>query len=313
MKRAIVVGSEGQDGRLLFDRLVADGCEVLGIGRKSARASNAPEARSVSIEDREDVMRAVNEWTPEAVFYLAAVHQSSEDQGPADDFRLLERSFGINVGGVARFLDALKGRRDTTLFYAASSMVFGEPDSNRQDENTPFRPTTPYGITKAAGIHVCRYYREHHGVRASTGILYNHESPLRRANFVSQKIARGAVAIARGDQEQLVVGDLGARVDWGYAPDFIDAMIRIASQPVSDDYVVATGEAHSVLEFVEIAFMHVGLNWREHVVEDRALLSRNQVTRVGDSTRLRERTGWSPTTTFAGMVEILVDAAGGAP
>jgi GDPmannose 4,6-dehydratase len=145
-------------------------------------------------------------------------------------------------------------------------------------------------------------------VKASVGILFNHESPLRRPNFLSQKIIRGATAIARGQEEKLVLGDLSARTDWGYAPDFVDAMIRVVRSTPADDYVIATGETHSVEEFAEIAFDRLGLNWREHVVENPGLLTRRSITRIGNPSRLRERTGWRPRVSFAEMIELLIDA-----
>ncbi|HUQ20776.1 MAG TPA: GDP-mannose 4,6-dehydratase, partial [Gemmatimonadaceae bacterium] len=164
-------------------------------------------------------------------------------------------------------------------------------------------------ISKAAGVHTSKFYREAHHVRASVGFLYNHESPLRGPSFVSQRIASGAAAIAAGLQQTLTIGDLSARTDWGYAPDFVDAMIRIARRPDADDYIIATGEAHTVEEFVEAAFARVGLDWRDHVTEDRSLLTRTSPARIGNPTHLKTSTGWEPTVTFKELVEILVDAA----
>ena len=310
MKRALIVGSEGQDGKILFDRLAADGWAVIGIGRESVRGTERTEIRNVDVTSKQQVAVLLARWEPDEIYYLPAVHQASQDPLATDDAALLARSLDVHVAGLVHFLNEIAERRiDASLFYAASSLVFGNVSGDAQDEQTPLRPRCIYGITKAAGVHLCRFYRETHRVRASVGFLYNHESSLRRPTFVSQKIVRAAAAIARDSNQQLVLGDLSARIDWGYAPDFIDAIIRIVRRPDADDYIVATGETHSVQEFVEIAFSRLGLDWRKHVVEDRSLLTRPSVVRVGDATRLRERTGWRPTVTFAEMIEILLDSA----
>lgn len=241
------------------------------------------------------------------MFYLAAAHSSSQ-QRDAADAALLRRSFEVNTIGLGNFLDAIERIDGCRLFYAASSMVFGDDASGRQTENTPHRPTSFYGMSKAAGIQLCQHYRRR-GRHISSGILYNHESPGRPNHFVSQKIVQGAVAIARGEERQLILGDFDARVDWGYAPDFVDAMLRIVEYDVGDDYIVATGELHTVGEFAEIAFRTVGLHWRDHVIRDGSVLQRRRSALSGDASLLRERTGWRPTVTFPEMVTILVREA----
>jgi GDPmannose 4,6-dehydratase len=255
------------------------------------------------------VEHVISDWAPDEVYYVAAVHQASGDAVPPDDVELFERSHAVHVTGLLHFLEALSERRAGALFYAASSLVFGLPAESPQDETTPFRPRDIYGITKTAGAQACRYYREARGVRASVGILFNHESPLRRHNFVSQRIVLGAVAIAGGNQSKLTLGNLSARIDWGYAADYVRAMTLIVRNATPDDYVIATGETHSVQEFAEIAFRRLGLDWREHVVEDRRIITRESTVRVGNASRLRERTRWCPSVTFTEMVESLVDAA----
>src|SRR5688572_22018947 len=289
MRRALIVGSSGQDGRILFDRLAADGCAVLGLARGSARSTESNEAPPVDLGCRDEVLGTVEQWRPDEIYYLAAVHQASQDAIVADDAALFERSLEVHVTGLIHFLTTVKERQPrASLFYAASSLIFGDVAEPMVDEHTPFRPRCIYGITKTAGVHVCRYYRETHGLRASAGFLFNHESSLRRPNFVSQKIVLAAVAIAHGNLDRLVLGDLGARIDWGYAPDFADAFVRIARHPEPAEYVVATGESHSVQDFVEIAFGRFGLDWRDYVVENRATLTRPHTTRVGNARFLRE-------------------------
>jgi GDPmannose 4,6-dehydratase len=309
LTRAIIVGSEGQDGRILFDRLRRDAWEVLGLGRNATRSTRGS-ANGVDISDYNDVANTVAEWQADAVFYLAAVHRSSDQVSQSSDAALFKQSLQVHVQYLVNFLEALSCTGATgSLFYAASSHVFAASETDLRSEATPFSPDSIYGITKVAGIQACRYYRMHRGVRASTGILYNHESPLRRAEFVSQRIVRAAVEIWRGTRRDLVVGDLQARVDWGYAPDVVDAMVRITQLPDGDDFVVATGETHSVEEFVSIAFACLGLDWRQHVKEDRSRLTRPSETRAGNSARLRARTGWRPSISFEEMVRTLVEHA----
>jgi GDPmannose 4,6-dehydratase len=187
--------------------------------------------------------------------------------------------------------------------------MFGYPATPRQDESTRFAPRNAYAITKVAGAHACALYRERYSLHVSVGILYNHESPLRGPRFVSQRIVRGAWRARREPGYRLKLGSLSAVVDWGYAPDYVDAMVRIVSHPVPDDYVIATGEPHTVREFVEIAFARLGLDWREHVEEEASLVTTTSATLIGDSTKLRARTGWSPTVGFEQMVDILLRAA----
>jgi GDPmannose 4,6-dehydratase len=308
LNRAIVVGSDGQDGRLLFDRLERDGRDVVGIGRRGSRRSDGREFRPIDITDGDSVAGLVAEMDCD-VFFLPAVHQSSEAAAASDEPALFDKSWQVHVQALVNFLDAMSRRQSGALFYAASSHVFGDPDSEPQSEATRFKPETPYAITKAAGVFTCRYYRRAHSVRASSGILFNHESPLRDGSYLSRKITSAAARISREGKGELVIGSLSARNDWGYAPDFVDAMIRITRLPDADDFVVATGETHTVEEFAAIAFDHVGLDWRDHVIEDNRVLTRPPSVRVGDPTRLRQATGWKPTVSFDEMVRLLVDAA----
>jgi GDPmannose 4,6-dehydratase len=250
----------------------------------------------------------VRKTQPATIYYLAAYHHSAEDPLLGDVATLFRRSFEVHVTGLIHFLEAMRTRSPATrLFYAASSHIFGQPDAPTQSEQTPCAPQCPYGITKAAGLHACRYYRRTHNLFASVGILYNHESPYRREAFVSQKIIRAAVAIAAGKQERIVLGDLSARIDWGWAPDFVDAMTRVLALPKADDFVIATGQSHSVQEFAQIALESLGLDWRNHVVEDPSLLTKQRRSLVGDSSKLREATGWEPSVSFRQMVELLLE------
>ena len=310
MTRALVVGSAGQDGRLLTERLRAEGAAVLGIERERVTCTEPFSADPIDVTDGEAVRAAVAAFRPERVVYLAAYHHSAEEKPPGD-LDLFARSFAVHVRGLLCVLEAIRHEApEARLFYAASSHVFGSPSSGPQTEDTPLAPACAYGVSKTAGVGCCRAYRRR-GVYASVGFLYNHESPLRAPRFVSQKIVQGAIAASRDPNAELVLGDLSAAVDWGYAPDAVDAMLRILEQPESDDYVIATGETHTVGEFAELAFAKLGLDYRDHVREDRSLVSPQNRVLVGDATRLRQRTGWAPSVSFAEMVGRLVEAARG--
>jgi GDPmannose 4,6-dehydratase len=294
----------------LFDRLSTDGWSVLGIGRSTAR-SNHGRAEFFDIASFTHVATALEGFNPDAIFYLPAVHASSDASLDERDDLLFQRSLNVHVQHAVNFLEAMSTRKtDAAFFYAGSSHVFAGAYADRQSEDTPFAPESVYGITKAAGIHACRFYRARKGVRASVGILYNHESHLRPESFVSQRIARAAARASLGMPEKLTLGDLGACVDWGYAPEYVDAMVRISHLAAADDFIIATGQPHSVREFVKEAFDYVGLRWQDHVIERPSVLTRRSPTLIGDYRRLNERTGWQPTLPFREMVRKLVDQAG---
>ena len=310
MKRAIIVGSNGQDGRILYDRLLQENCSLLGIGSGSVRSTEPFGLTTIDITDSRQVLETVRLWKPDAIYYLAAFQHSSQDGLGDNTAALYEKSHAVNVTGLVNFLEAIKDvSLSTRLFYAASSLAFGDALVTPQNEQTPLNPRCIYGITKATGVQCCRFYRQTHGVFASPGFLFNHESVYQKPKFVSQKIIRGALAIRRGTLDKLILGDLSARIDWGYAPDCVEAMIRILSLPQAEDFIIATGETHSVLEFVQIAFGLLGLDWQAHVAEDASILKRRRAPLVGDASKLHNLTGWKPSVTFEGMIWALVAAA----
>lgn len=298
MRRAIVVGSRGQDGSYLVEQLTAAGVSVVGVSR----------SEPIELTNRGAVRELIARVQPDEVYYLAARHGSSEQGRPIDEAQLLEESFAIHVQGLVHFLEAIRTDAPAArLLYAASAHVFGsEPAETPQSESTPFRPDSPYAITKAAGVEYCRYYRQRHGVFCSSAILFNHESPRRRREFVSQRIIHGAADIHAGRASELTVGSLVSVVDWGWAPDYVDAMRRIVCHDSPDDFVVATGEPHTVADLVAIAFRLAGIaNWRDYVREspDRVHVARKPL--IGDAARLREATGWRPSLGFEEMVAAL--------
>ena len=301
MSVALVIGAGGQDGRLVTEQLSAAGWRVSGLER--ARGDEIlPDAKATR-----DYVLSIN---PQHIYYLAGYHHSSQDK-PPEPAELFRASFAAHVDDLVNVLDAMRVvAPHARLFYAASSHVFGsQPAAPVQDESTPLNPDNVYGISKAAGVHACRLYRNDHGVFASVGFLYNHESPYRRPEFVTSKIIRAAIDISRGKRDLLVLGDLSAQVDWGWAPDYVDAMTRILQLDRPEDFVIATGEPHTVGEFAQIAFAGVGLDWREHVEENPGIITKRKLGLIGNPAKLKAATGWSPTVTFEGMIRKLLEAA----
>lgn len=315
-KCALIVGSTGQDGYYLGRSLTADGIEVIGVNRAGVKMPGEAEPRPFSVLDAAAVAALVGESRPDQIYYLAAHHRSSED-APEGISVSLERSLAIHVTGLANFLDAVRDKSPSSrLFYAASSHVFGDPDAAPQSEETPFRPVNIYGITKAAGIELCRLYRRQHGLYCCAGILFNHESPRRSPAFVGRKIVSSAVAIKQGRLDKLTLGDLSAEVDWGAAEDYVEAMRAILAVEVADEFVVASGELHSIGEFVELVFDALELNPSRYVETDREVITKSGQSRplVGTAAKLRKATGWAPKRSFAQIIQGMVDAelAGGA-
>jgi GDPmannose 4,6-dehydratase len=290
----VIIGSAGQDGTLLA-RALGPERDVVGF-----------DVGDLDLLDPAAVAAAIERIRPAQLYYLAAAHHSSEER--IDFATELREGFGVHVSGCTNVLDAIvRHAPKCRMFFAGSSQMFGAPREPLQDESTPFSPRTPYAITKVAGAHVCQRYRER-GVHVSIGILYNHESPLRGLRFVTQRIARGAHA-ARKHGTKLRLGTLAAVCDWGYAPDFVDAMRRIVDQQIPDDYVIATGEPHTVRELANIAFDYVGLDLESYVEVDANFVQTSGAILVGNAARLRSRTGWRPTVNFEQMVRHLVAAA----
>lgn len=291
--RALITGAAGQDGSYLVELLHDRGYEVVAIDRGD-----------VDLLDAGSVRAALRAAAPHEVYNFASpsfIPRSWEE--PVEVAQL-------GTVGVTLLLEAIRDHDATIRFCQASSAeVFGIPAETPQSETTPFRPTSPYGAAKAYGSFLVAAYRSRYGLHASSAILFNHESPRRSVEFLPAKVAYGVAAIAAGRDQELVLGDLDVRRDWGYAPDFVEAMWLMLQQDVPDDYVIATGELHSVGELVELAFAHAGLDWRAHVRVDESHMRGQSYELVGDAKKARSALGWAPTVTFEQLVALLVDAA----
>jgi GDPmannose 4,6-dehydratase len=309
-RRALITGIGGQDGSLLAEALLERGYEVFGIVRRLGRYENlmAIEGRfdliPADLLDQPSLVRALEQCRPHEVYNLASISfiPASWDQP------ILTAEFA--AVGVTSLLEAIRRVDPEIRFYqASSSEIFGEPLETPQNENTPLAPLSPYGVAKAYAHFIVRSYRRRYSLHASSGILYNHESERRPPHFLPRKVALGVAEIALGLSGELWLGDLHARRDWGYAGDYVQAMWSMLQRDQPDDFVIATGVAHSVEELVACAFGHLGLDWRTHVHVDQSLQRGKAEVHhlVGDSSKARDLLGWEPTLSFEGLVRMLVD------
>jgi GDPmannose 4,6-dehydratase len=311
-KRALITGITGQDGSYLAELLLAKGYHVIGMVRRSSTLNferighlqDDLELVPGDLLDEVSMIHIMRDHKPDEVYNLAA--QS-----------FVQTSFGqpVLTGettalGVTRLLDAIRlTDHDVRFYQASSSEMFGKVVEVPQRESTPFYPRSPYGVAKLYGHWITVNYRESYGMHASSGILFNHESPRRGLEFVTRKIANGVARIKLGLDSEIRLGNLDAQRDWGFAGDYVDAMWRMLQQDVPGDFVISTDETHSVREFCEIAFSRVDLNWEDHVVIDERFFRPAEVDLlVGDATHARTVLGWQPKTPFRDLVNMMVDA-----
>jgi len=317
-RKALITGVTGQDGAYLLRLLLSKGYEVHAIKRRS---STFPTARIDEIyndpavhgktfyahygdlHDGLGLMRIVNMVEPDEIYNLAAQsHVQVSFENPVAT--VLD-----NVGGTINLLEAVRSLGRPCRFYQASSSEMFGSTPPPQNERSPFHPRSPYACSKVFCYHQVVNYREAHGIHACNGILFNHESPLRGETFVTRKISRAVGRIKMGLQKTLVLGNLDAARDWGYAPEYVEAMWMMLQQDEPDDYVIATGEMHTVREFCETAFSMVGLDYRDYVVSDPAYMRPAEVMALcGDASKARRVLGWKPKTTFRQLVEVMVEA-----
>jgi GDPmannose 4,6-dehydratase len=312
MPTALITGVTGQDGSYLAEFLLSKGYRVVGIVRRSsttpyeriAHLVDKVELISADLLDQHSLIEAIGACAPDEIYNLAAqsfVQTSWAQPVLTGEFTAL---------GVTRMLEAMRRAAPTARFYqASSSEQFGKVLETPQRETTPFYPRSPYGVAKVYAHWITVNYRESYGLYAVSGILFNHESPRRGLEFVTRKVTDAAVRISLGLQQEVRLGNLDARRDWGFAGDYVEVMWRMLQQPSPEDYVVGTGETHSVRELCETAFGRVGLDWRNHVVQDERFFRPAEVDLlVADATKARTRLGWVPRVNFRQLVEMMVDA-----
>jgi len=309
---ALITGITGQDGSYLAEVLLEKGYRVVGMVRRSSTENfsriepfrDRLELEQADLLDQYSLIDLLARTKPDEVYNLAAMSFVPTSWSQP----VLTTEF--DAVGVTRILEAIRLTNPEIRFYqASSSEMFGKVREVPQRETTPFHPRSPYGVAKVYGHYITVNYRESYGLFACSGILFNHESPRRGKEFVTRKVTDGVARVKLGLAKELRLGNLDARRDWGFAGDYVKAMWLMLQQDTPEDYVVATGEQHTVRELVEIAFDHVGLDWRRYVKEDKALYRPAEVdTLLGDSTLARENLGWKPEVSFGALVRMMVDA-----
>ena len=317
-KKALVTGITGQDGSYLAELLLSKGYEVHGLIRRASSFNTSrlepiyadPHEKTAlklhygDLSDASALARLIGNIAPDEIYNLAAQsHVRVSFDGP-------EYTTDITATGAVRLLEAIRETGIQTKFYqASSSEMFGKAVEIPQRETTPFYPRSPYGCAKVYAYWITVNYRESYGLFACNGILFNHESPRRGETFVTRKITRAIAHIQAGLQDKLYLGNLDAKRDWGYAKEYVEAMWLMLQQDQPDDYVIATNETHSVREFLEAAFAHAGLDWRQHVEIDEHYFRPAEVDLlIGDYSKARQKLGWQPKTTFHELVKLMVDA-----
>jgi len=312
MPTAFITGITGQDGSYLAEWLLKQGYQVVGMVRRSSTVtfsrleSIQDQIKLVqgNLHDQSSLVSIIEKYCPDEVYNLAApsfVPISSHQPVLTGDATAL---------GVARILEAIRMAHPEARFYqASSSEIFGEPEESPQRITTPLSPRGPYGIAKAYGHWMTKYYREEHGIYACSGVLYNHESPRRGLEFVTRKITRGAARIKLGLADELRLGNLDARRDWGFAGDYVRAMWLMLQQERPNDYLVCTGRTHSVRDLCDIAFSYLDLDYRDYVVRDeRFFRPAEEKLLVGDPSKAQHELGWEPTKDFRELIEMMVES-----
>ncbi|MGH2810101.1 MAG: GDP-mannose 4,6-dehydratase [Actinomycetota bacterium] len=318
MKKALITGVTGQDGSYLAEFLLAKGYEVHGLIRRSSSINTArldaiyrdPQESGVhyfnhygDLSDSVSLINLIRDLAPDEIYNLGAQSHVKVS------FEIPEYTGDATGVGVARILEAIRASGVQTRFYQASSSEMFGAAPPPQSETTPFHPRSPYAVAKLFGHWITVNYREAHGLFACSGILHNHESPRRGENFVTRKITRAVARINAGLQDKLYLGNLDAKRDWGYAPEYVEAMWLMLQQDVPDDFVIATGESHSPREFCELAFACADLDWKQFVEIDPRYYRPSEVNSLcGDASKARRVLGWEPKTRFADLVRLMVDA-----
>jgi GDPmannose 4,6-dehydratase len=318
-KKALITGITGQDGSYLADLLLAKGYEVHGVIRRTSTFTTGridhlytnPEIYGQKLflhhgdlADAVQMTKLIYELKPDEIYNLAAQSHVRVS------FDIPEYTADVTGVGVIRLLEALRETGVNARFYqASSSEMYGKVQEIPQTEKTPFWPRSPYGVAKVFAYWATVNFRESYGIHATNGILFNHESPRRGGTFVTRKITRAVAAIKLGKQKELVLGNLDAKRDWGYAAEYVEVMWRMLQQDEGDDYVLATNETHTVREFLEHAFGHVGLDWKDYVKYDARYDRPAEVDLlIGDPAKAKKKLGWEPTVLFKDLVRIMVDA-----
>jgi GDPmannose 4,6-dehydratase len=305
-KKALIIGHSGQDGFYLTQTLEAQNYEVFGVSNSSRLNLDDLDIGEGLVTDFAFCEKLFNQTQPDELYYLAALHQSSIEQS-YDNLNFYKNTIDVNANGLLNFLECIvKYKLDCRLFYASSSHIFGGTSSLIQNEETPYCPVSIYGVSKVLGMQYCDLYRQK-GVFCSVGVFYNHESPRRTSKFVSKKIIETAVKISKGEVSELILGDLSAKIDWGFAPDFVKAVHGIMQLNQSGVFIISSGSLHTIEDFVSIAFDQLNLDWRDYVkVNSNIILKKSVTVLQGDNSKLKRVINWKASISFKQMVEVLL-------
>lgn len=310
-KKALITGCTGQDGSYLCELLLSKGYEVHGLVRRSSSLNTGRidhifdrlRLHFSDLTDASSLNRLLHDIQPEEIYNLGAQSHVRVS------FDVPEYTVDVDAVGTLKLLEAVRTNcLDSRVYQASSSELFGKVLEIPQSETTPFYPRSPYGCAKAFSFYLCRNYREAYGMHISNGILFNHESPRRGETFVTHKVTRAAVKILKGKQKELLLGNLDAKRDWGFAKDYVEAMWLMLQQPTPDDYVIATGETHTVRDLLDVAFGHLGLDWHQYVGIDPKYYRPAEVDILqGDASKAKRVLGWEPKTSFKELIIMMVE------
>lgn len=308
---ALITGINGQDGSYLSELLIEKGYSVHGIIRRTSQPlmdnikhlSDKITLHPGDMTDAGSIQNTIEKVKPDEIYNLAGMSQVRWS------YEVPAMTMDVNCGGLLRIIESVRGLKlDCKIYQACSSEMFGKVQETPQTEKTPFYPRSPYGVSKAAAYYMARVYRESYGMKIYCGFLFNHESERRGEEFLSRKVCKAVAEIVRGEREKLILGNLDAKRDFGYAKEYAEWIWRIMQHETPDDFVIATGETHSVKEFVQLAFHYAGIeNWEDYVEYDKALMRPAEVDLlIGDATKSREVLGFEPKVKFAQLVELMV-------
>jgi GDPmannose 4,6-dehydratase len=304
MRKALIIGSEGQDGTLLKFLLRQKGYSIYGLGLNIVNALVDLDyymQMDLSVDDFSILEEFIKAEKPDEIYYLAAFHNSSQES-ISGDFKFIKKAININYSAFIKVLELCRVFiPKVRIIYSSSSLIFSGTDQLIQDESTRIEPRCIYSITKAAAMEAAKYYRGEFNMFVSIGIMYNHESSLRNDKFLSKKIINQTRQWLNKEIDFIKIGDLSAATDWGYAPDYVEALWHILQLSKSDTFIVSSNNAHKVEDWFDVLFSHLRLNWRNVVIEDKSILKRNKPVLIGNNQKLLS-TGWSPRVSFKEMV-----------
>lgn len=307
IKRALIIGSEGQDGRLLSEFLIKKGYQITGL---DVPVKSFTKINYISFDlnnySAPEFTQLIKKNFSE-IYYLAAFHNSSADDMSVTSPYFFNQTMNINVNAFVRLLQIINDfKLNSKVFYASSSLIFSKSKTKIQNELTIPKPGCLYSMSKNIAGQFAEYYKKNYNLFISVGILYNHESHLRTENFLSKKIVSCAKRIKSGIQTKLIVGDLSAQSDWGYAPDYVEAFYEILQLNHPENFIISTGKTHTVLDWIEITFKQLEIDWTNVVFQDNNLIKRKKKTLVGDNSKITRLTKWKPTTSFKDMISYML-------